>query len=160
MRVYNQFFEQELFLEIYEFAKKSSYRRVNDTIYAFKSNHVQGSLQVRIEKAFKEHNILGTVDILRVQRIDTSIKVIDDYHRHNQIYRENLVCFLNEDFIGGEFEYKDENINIIQPLSNTSLVFGPDLEHKILPVTEGIRYTLVAFLTENPYINKQGKTLI
>jgi hypothetical protein len=160
MKIYNQFFEEELFVEIYEYAKKSIYRTITDNIYNFKKNHVQGSLKIRIEKVFREYNLIGNVDRLRVQCIDTSIKVAKNYHHHGEIYKKNLVCFLNEDFTGGEFEYKGENKEIVTPTSNTALIFGPELDHRVLPVTEGTRYTLVAFITENTYLTKEEKSII
>ncbi len=160
MKIYNHFFKEDLFVEICEFAKKSTYTKVTDKIYNYKGKHIQGGLRRRIEKAFKEYNLTGTVDTLRVQCLDTSIQVTENYHHHGQIYKENLVCFLNEDFTGGEFEYLEESTKIITPSTNTALIFGPELEHKVLPVTQGVRYTLVAFLAENSYLIKQDKSLI
>jgi hypothetical protein len=160
MIVHNQFFNIELFKDIYDFAKQSSYRKVEDNIYNFKKNNIDGRLKDEIEQSFRQYGLTGALEVLRVQRIDTSIKVATSYHRHGEEFKENVVCFLNSNFTGGEFEYITEDIKQISPLSNTALIFGPTLIHRVLPVTEGVRYTLVAFLRENSYITKHNKTLI
>ena len=84
----------------------------------------------------------------------------ENYHRHHTKYKENVVCFLNQNFIGGEFEYIDQKLLKVLPEENTALVFGPTLRHRVLPVTEGERYTLVAFLAENSYLYKKQRTVI
>lgn len=160
MKVYNQFFSEELLKELYDYAKIAYYQKVEDGKYNFKKSQVPKNLQRKVDRALKQHGIDSTIDSLRVQCIDTSITVAESFHSHNLIYKDNLVCFLNNDFTGGEFEYTNpESIKII-PSPNTALVFEPELAHRVLPVINGARYTLVAFLVENSYINKQEKTLI
>lgn len=161
MVTYVNFFSLELFNEIYEYAKQCTYRRIEDNIYNFKGADIKGKLKNHIEYAFRQHNLVGEPSILRVQKIDPKVKVTANYHKHRSIYKENVVCFLNSGFTGGEFEYID-NDNPVQITSqpNTAIVFGPTLRHRVLPVTEGVRYTLVAFLAENSYLNKQDRTLI
>lgn len=160
METYNHFFNTELFKEVYEYAKQSTYRKVEDDIYNFRGANIEGKLKEEIEQVFRQHGLIGSVDILRVQQINPTVRVATAYHRHGEKYKENVVCFLNNDFAGGIFEYLDEGIIQIEPKPNTAVVFGPALRHRVLPVTEGVRYTLVAFLAENSYLNKQDKTLI
>lgn len=160
MKVYNQFFSEEVLRQLYDYAKKAYYRKVEDGKYNFKKSQVPKYLQRKVDKTLKQHGIDSTIDSLRVQCIDTSITVAENFHNHHLRYKDNLVCFLNSDFIGGEFEYINPESTKIIPTTNTALVFEPELAHRVLPVTQGARYTLVAFLVENSYLNKQEKTLI
>jgi len=160
METYSEFFNTDLHRELYEYAKNAYYRKVEDGKYNFKKSQVSKNLQSKVQKALKKHNITSTIDSLRVQCIDTSITVAESFHSHNLIYKDNLVCFLNSDFTGGEFEYNNPESTIVKPVTNTALIFGPELPHRVLQVTQGARYTLVAFLVESSYINKQEKTLI
>jgi len=160
MKTYKQFLTPKLFKEVYEYAEQSTYSKVEDNIYNFKRNNIQGELKDNIEQTFRQYGLKGLVSILRVQQIDPTIQVATAYHRHREMYRENVVCFLNDNFTGGEFEYLVEDNVQIKPSPNTAIVFGPTLRHRVLPVTEGVRYTLVAFLEESSYLNKQEKSLI
>jgi len=160
MKTYSQFFNTELFKKLCEYAKQGIYRKTEDNIYNFKGATIQGELKEEIEQVFRQYGLIGSIDILRVQQIDPTVRVATAYHRHGEKDKENVVCFLNNEFTGGVFEYLDEGIVQIEPTPNTAIIFGPELFHKVLPVTEGIRYTLVAFLAENSYLNKQDKTLI
>jgi predicted 2-oxoglutarate/Fe(II)-dependent dioxygenase YbiX len=160
MEVYSQFFNAELHKELYEYAKNAYYRRVEDGKYNFKKSQVSKNLERKVQKTLKQHNIYSVIDSLRVQCIDTSITVAESFHTHNLLYKDNLVCFLNDDFTGGEFEYTSLENTVIKPTTNTALVFRPELAHRVLPVTQGARYTLVAFLVESSYITKEEKTLI
>jgi hypothetical protein len=160
MKVYNKFFSPELLNELYDYAKKAYYSKVEDGKYNFKKSQVPKNLQRKVDRVLKQYNIDSTIDTLRVQCIDTSITVAESFHNHNILYKDNLVCFLNSDFTGGEFEYINPESTKVIPSSNTALVFGPELAYRVLPVTQGARYTLVGFLVENSYINKQEKTLI
>lgn len=160
MKTYSQFFNTELFKKLCEYAKQAIYRKTEDNIYNFRGAIIQGELKEEIEQVFRQYGLIGSIDILRVQQINTDVRVATAYHRHGEKYKENVVCFLNNDFTGGVFEYLDEGVIQIEPIPNTAIIFGPALRHRVLPVTEGVRYTLVAFLAENSYLNKQDKTLI
>jgi hypothetical protein len=160
MKTYEQFLTPKLFKEVCEYAEQGTYRKVEDSIYNFKGTNIQGELKDNIEETFRQYGLKGSINILRVQQIDPTVRIATAYHRHGEVYKENVVCFLNNNFTGGEFEYLAKNSIQISPLPNTALVFGPTLRHRVLPVTEGVRYTLVAFLEENSYLNKQEKSLI
>lgn len=160
MRVYDQFFSEELLKELYDYAKIAYYQKVEDGKYNFKKSQVPKSLERKVQRVLNQYNINSLIQALRVQCIDNSIIVAESFHRHNAIYKDNLVCFLNDNFTGGEFEYINPDSIKIIPTTNTALIFEPELAHRVLPVTNGARYTLVAFLLENSYINKQEKTLI
>lgn len=68
------------------------------------------------------------------------------------------VTYLNDDFKGGEFEYKDTNSDIqqITPKTNKTLIMDEKLFHRVSPVKSGTRYSLVTFFQ---FISKEKKTL-
>ena len=66
----------------------------------------------------------------------------------------SMVCWLNEDFEGGEFEFHNSVSNkddrIIKPTKGTIVFFPSWLAHKVHPVTEGTRYSLVTWFRGQP----------
>lgn len=160
MKIYNQFLSTELLEELHNYAKVASYLKVQDGIYNYRRSKVPKNLYQKVERVLEQHNISNAIESLRIQCIDDSITVAENFHRHDSVYKNNLVCFLNDDFIGGEFEYTNPESIKIKPVPNTALVFEPELRHRVLPVIHGKRYTLVGFLLENSYFNKKEKTLI
>ena len=65
-----------------------------------------------------------------------------------------MVCWLNEDFEGGEFEFHHSSIgkegNIIKPTKGTIVFFPSWIAHKVHPVTKGTRYSLVTWFRGQP----------
>lgn len=159
MKICKQFFNEELYNDLCKYAYKSSYKKVQDGVYNFRGVNVEGLLRDKVDNVFRTYGLTGKLDVLRIQRIDTGFKVTPNFHTHDHSLIENVVCFLNDDFKGGEFEYMDYNIKMVKPVANTALLFSSDIPHRVNPVEEGIRYSLVAFLEENSYIKKQ-ETLI
>ena len=66
---------------------------------------------------------------------------------HYDIPDFTMIMYLNDDFDGGEFEYIDENNkNIkIKPKKDLVIFSNNQLLHRVLPVTMGVRYSLVCF---------------
>jgi len=65
----------------------------------------------------------------------------------------SMVCWLNEDFEGGEFQIhksvmKDDGI--MKPTKGTIILFPAWTMHKVHPVTEGTRYSLVTWFRGQP----------
>jgi len=160
MKIYKQFFNKSTHTALCNYAYKSSYKKVQDGVYNFRGVNVEGPLRDKVEKVFREYGLTGTLEVLRIQRIDENFKVVEQFHTHDSSCIENVVCFLNDELTGGEFEYMEYNIKMIYPEANTALIFAPETPHRVNPVIKGTRYTLVAFLAENSYLNKQDKTLI
>jgi hypothetical protein len=160
MEIIKDFLPKDLYTDLLDYSKICTYRKVEDNIYNFKSCNIVGDLFKDVEALLRKYNLVGEIEKLRIQRIDSTVRMTERFHYHHVRFKENLVCFLNENFSGGEFEYKDESIIKVMPEVNTALIFEPKTLHRVLPVTEGERYTLVAFLTENTYINKEENTLI
>ena len=113
MRIYNQFFDNETLKNLLKYAKEARYTRVEDGKYNFKKASVEGVLFSETQKTFYKNNIEGNLESLRVQCIDDSINVAESFHTHNTVYTTNLVCFLNDDFSGGEFEYIEDTTKLI-----------------------------------------------
>lgn len=99
----------------------------------------------------------------------TEYKTTDFYDWHTDYtinkFGKNRVCSmviqLNDDYIGGNLELKDEDNNIIQlekGLGNL-YTFLSDIEHRVDEVKSGIRYSLVNWLNTFP-IKGYKKTLI
>lgn len=90
-------------------------------------------------------------------------KVFEGSNINNPMHTDSsdvtIIIYLNDDFIGGEFEYKDVNQKKIKirPTKNLSIISNSRLKHRVLPVLSGERYSLVIFF--NRKINTD-KTLI
>jgi predicted 2-oxoglutarate/Fe(II)-dependent dioxygenase YbiX len=81
----------------------------------------------------------------------------DSFHMDNCDL--TIVTYLNENFSGGEFEYINElaeNIKI-KPNIGLSLLMNNKLYHRVLPVTNGVRYSLICGFD---IANKTSKTFI
>ena len=78
--------------------------------------------------------------------------------QENRIRKLSMTVLLNDDYEGGEFQfanYSEEKCNIHTPAPNktgTVIVFPSDTEHRVTPVTKGIRYSLVAWFLGPPFI--------
>jgi len=65
----------------------------------------------------------------------------------------SMVCWLNEDFEGGEFQFHDSvsrKEGLIKPTKGTIVLFPSFYAHKVHPVTEGTRYSLVTWFQGYP----------
>lgn len=84
-----------------------------------------------------------------------------NYHfDEDEVYRGALYTFvleLNEDYVGGEFIYKNENdLEVVNDKSKGGLfMFDSTITHKVNPIIEGTRFSLNCW----PKLNKI-KTLI
>ena len=107
-----------------------------------------------LNRKFNEIKIAG----LWINQIDINSNRDDEFHKDNSI--ASLIVYLNDDYSGGEFEYVDmdsQNKIKIQPKKGSSLLMNDRLAHRVLPVTSGVRYSLVSFYV---YDSKINKTLI
>ena len=105
-------------------------------IYSYKAKDIDNYSDFLISNKLKLHK----PPVLRVQVIDNSVKVNNNTHTHTSNW--NYILFLNDDFDGGELVI--ENITV-KPVKNQLVMFSGDTPHKVLPVTNGTRYTLVVF---------------
>lgn len=156
---YTNFFNNDLYNELLEFSLNTKYETISDGIYNFQYSEFDEKLRNKIIQTFYNYGLVYDCDVLRLQKIPENFLVTEKYHYHSKININNIVCFLNNDFDGGEFEYLDYNKskNSILPIPNTAITFPHNLAHKVLPVKNGNRYTVVAFFNRK---NKSNKTVI
>ena len=70
---------------------------------------------------------------------------------HGHVRKLSMTVLLNDNYEGGEFQfatYNKEECEIHTPEFNktgTIIMFPSDMEHRVAPVTKGIRYSLVVW---------------
>ena len=92
-----------------------------------------------------------------INKVNSESNKNDDFHK--DVSDLTFLLYLNENFEGGDFEYineKKEKIKI-KPKTNLSIISNSELYHRVLPVTNGERFSLVVFLKVK---NKKETTLI
>lgn len=92
-----------------------------------------------------------------INQITTETNRNDGFHIDDS--DNTIVTFINDDFDGGEFEYIDIHNNSIKvlPKINNSVLITDKVKHRVLPIENGIRYTLVTFIE---IITKSNKSLL
>ena len=86
----------------------------------------------------------------------------DWFGKHNDI-RDNRVyavgVLLNDDFSGGDFKLYNPNEIILDKVIGNTYLFDVKIDHEIIPILEGERYSLLWFL-ENEHIKIEINKLI
>ena len=93
-------------------------------------------------------------DRLRVQYVDENLDQVPTFHIHRNTW--NFVLFLNDNFQGGELEFKDK---VFKPKTGTLIYFTGNEFHKLNNCV-GERYSLVGFMNNHPLNKISNKTLI
>ena len=81
----------------------------------------------------------------------------DNEFKHDNVRKLSMTVLLNDNYEGGEFQfafYKEEKCGINTPEFNkigSIVVFPSDVEHRVTPVTKGIRYSLVVWFLGPPF---------
>jgi PKHD-type hydroxylase len=81
----------------------------------------------------------------------------DNEFLHGHVRKLSMTVLLNENYEGGEFQfatYDKEECVIHTPEFNkigSIVVFASDVEHRVAPVTTGIRYSLVTWFLGPPF---------
>ena len=81
----------------------------------------------------------------------------DNEFKHGYVRKLSMTVLLNDNYEGGEFQfatYEQEKCKISTPEFNkigSIVVFPSDMEHRVAPVTKGIRYSLVAWFVGPPF---------
>ena len=81
----------------------------------------------------------------------------DNKFMHGCVRKLSMTILLNDNYEGGEFEfvtYNKEKCEITVPEFNkigSIVVFPSDMEHRVAPVTKGIRYSLVVWFLGPPF---------
>ena len=76
---------------------------------------------------------------------------------HGHVRKLSMSVMLNDNFEGGAFEFasysKEEcNITPIEAEAGSVIVFPSWMEHRVAPVTKGIRYSLVTWFLGPPFV--------
>lgn len=91
-----------------------------------------------------------------INKVTNETNKNDEYHF--DISYLTVVTYLNDDFGGGEFLYKEGTNKIeIKPKNNMTLVMNNRLLHKVMPVIDGTRFSLITFFQLK---EKKDKTLM
>jgi hypothetical protein len=93
-----------------------------------------------------------------INKVNKETNQKDNFHLDSSIV--TAIIYLNDNFIGGDFEYLDEEgrKNIIKPKKNMGLIINNKIRHRVLPVSEGERFSLICFFEEE--FSKTKKTLL
>mgnify|MGYP000491598586 CR=1 FL=1 len=93
-----------------------------------------------------EHNIKNIDTSAYVNYSHITMREIDNYQEYHYDFNYHTytsVLYLNDDFEGGETEVEDK---VIEPLQGSLITFaGNVLQHRVLPVKQGKRYTILVW---------------
>ena len=92
-----------------------------------------------------------------INKIDVNSNKDDKFH--TDILPVSLILYLNDDYTGGELEYLDNTNSKLKiiPEKNLIVTMNSQLKHRVLPISSGVRYSLVAFFS---FIDKPTKSII
>ena len=81
----------------------------------------------------------------------------DNKFIHGYVRKLSMTILLNDNYEGGDFQFvnfSQEKCTISTPEFNKTgmiIVFPSDMEHRVAPVTKGIRYSLVVWFVGPPF---------
>lgn len=105
--------------------------------------------QEKILKYLKEKfTVQYEIEGMWINQVTTDTNKDDAFHLDENAL--TIVTYINDSFEGGEFEYfllGTKPNPKIKPKRNLSLITTNELAHKVNPVTNGIRYSLIVFCT-------------
>ena len=76
----------------------------------------------------------------------------DELQNDNNTRKLSMSVILNSDYEGGDFEMRGLKKQIPRLEEGSIIVFPSFIEHRVAPITEGIRYSLVAWFLGPPYV--------
>ena len=143
-------------------SKCEEFVKNNDTIpdgklWFYNSMHLYDSVELN---EYKERvlNVVGDDYELQyngifINKITPETNLNDEYHVDSCDL--TIVTYLNDNFSGGEFEYKkDGNLNLIIPKKNLSILMDREIPHRVMRTYDGNRYSLIT------WFRKKTKTII
>ena len=76
---------------------------------------------------------------------------------HGHVRKLSMSVMLNDNFVGGAFEFasyaKEEcSITPLEATAGSIIVFPSSMEHRVAPVTKGVRYSLVVWFVGPPFV--------
>jgi len=75
----------------------------------------------------------------------------DNKFRHGNTRKLSMSIILNDDFEGGDFEIFKVEPPLPKLKEGSIIVFPSFLHHRVTPVTEGTRYSLVSWFIGSPF---------
>lgn len=109
-----------------------------------------------VAKLSKKDNII--LNACWINKVTKETNKNDKFHKDSSDL--TFLMYLNDDFIGGEYEYiepETKSKEKIKPKKYLSIVITKDISHRVKPVLEGERYSIVFFYNLD---KKTNKTLI
>ena len=88
----------------------------------------------------------------------TAYDIPNNEFMHGHVRKLSMTVLLNDNYEGGEFQfatYNQEKCEIVTPKFNKTgsiVIFPSDVEHRVTPVTKGIRYSLVVWFLGPPFV--------
>ena len=81
----------------------------------------------------------------------------DNKFLHGHVRKLSMSVILNGNYQGGVFEFASYNrekcfITPVESSAGTVIVFPSSMEHRVTPVTKGIRYSLVCWFLGPPFV--------
>ena len=76
----------------------------------------------------------------------------DNKFLHGNTRKLSMSIILNFDYEGGDFELRYLNEKVPRLEEGSIIIFPSFLDHRVAPVTKGIRYSLVAWFVGPPFI--------
>ena len=112
------------------------------------------------EQAGWKYNIVAAQDcqITRYTKDGFYNWHIDGMGSHSELQDDgntrklSMSIILNSDYEGGDFEMRGLNNQVPRLEEGSIIVFPSFVEHRVTPVTEGIRYSLVSWFVGPPYV--------
>ena len=98
------------------------------------------------------------LDSFWINKVTKNTNKDDEFHKDSSDL--TFLMYLNEDFAGGEYEYiepDDKNKQILKPKKYLSVITSKDIPHRVKPILDGERYSLVFFYN---FIKKNKKSLL
>ena len=87
----------------------------------------------------------------------STFDIPDNKFLHGHVRKLSMSVILNDNFDGGAFEFASYNkekcvITPIEAEAGSVIVFPSAMEHRVAPITKGVRYSLVAWLLGPPFV--------
>lgn len=126
-------------------------------------------LTINLTKNYVDNNLYNFMNNILSLFIDKNIfelsrctiNIVNENTNKNDTFHvdgadKSIITYLNNNFLGGEFEYLYlNNITKIKPEKGLSIVLDSNIKHRVLPVINGTRYSLVCFFTAKENLLKK-----
>ena len=76
----------------------------------------------------------------------------DSEFLHNNTRKLSMSVILNSDFEGGDIEIRDLDDKIPRLGEGSVIVFPSFISHRVVPVTKGVRYSLITWFVGPPFV--------